>query len=119
MSTEIIQAPEIVPEADEQPKANPRTGQNALTLGLALLAGSGATLMIVALGIGVVGGEDNQNLVGLLLIIGLGILMGGVIGWAGVVQPWANFDDINEPLYFGHHHEEDHDDDEHADEDTH
>lgn len=119
MSTEIIQAPDIASEADEQPKANPRTGQNALTLGLSLLAGSGATLMIVALGIGVVSGEGNQNLVGLLLIIGLGILIAGSVAWAGVVQPWANFDDINEPQYFGHHHDEHHDDDEHADEDTH
>lgn len=108
MSTEIVQVQDGTPENYEAPKANPRTGQNSLTLGLSLIAGAGATLMIVALGIGVLGTNVNQDSIGLMMLIGLGALIAGSAGWAGVTQPWANFDDINEPLYFGHHHDEHH-----------
>lgn len=119
MSTEIVKAGESTPEVQEAPKANPRTGQNSLTLGLSLIAGAGATLMIIALGIGVLVTDVNEDAIGLMLLFGLGALIAGSVGWAGVTQPWTNFDDINEPLYFGHHHDDHHDDDDDHTEESH
>ena len=112
MATEIVEAPEI--STEDAPKANPRTGQTALTLSFSLLAGTGLTLMIIAIAWGVVDGNANGDIVGILLAGGLGMMVGGIGAWAGLLRPWESFDDINEPHYTGHHHEEDHhDDDEH------
>ena len=83
------------------------TGQNSLTLGLAMLAGLGMTMMIVAAGIGVVGGIDSDSaLVGWLFIAGVAMFIVGGFGWSGVVRPWETFDDINQPLYHGHDHDD-------------
>lgn len=91
------------------------TGQNSLTLGLALLAGAGLSLMIVAAALGVIQGDAADNtLIGALFAAGTLMLLGGVFGWAGVVRPWESFDDINQPMYHGHKHHED----EHQDEDV-
>lgn len=88
------------------------TGNNPLTVSLALMAGLGVTLMMVAAGIGVIQGESaDSELVGLLFAGGIGLFIVGVVAWAGVVRPWENFDDINEPHYHGHHHDEAHEDD--------
>ncbi len=88
------------------------TGQNSLTISLALLAGLGLTLMIVAAGIGVIQGDSaDGELLGLLFVGGIAALVVGGVAWGGVVRPWENFDDINQPLYHGHEHdhaEEDH-----------
>lgn len=81
--------------------------------GLALTAGAGLILMILALGIGVVqGASANGSLIGLLFAGGLLLLVAGVGAWAAVVRPFANFDDINVPKDSGHHGH-----DEHAEED--
>ncbi|MDX1992943.1 MAG: hypothetical protein SF029_11155 [bacterium] len=88
------------------------TGNNSLTLGLALLGGLGVTLMIVALAAGVVGAEGGT--VGLLLLAGLAMLIGAAVAWGAVVQPWTHFDNINLPAEDDHHGGTDHDHDEHA-----
>jgi hypothetical protein len=80
------------------------TGNNSLTLGLALLGGLGVTLMIVALGAGVVGAEGGT----------VALLIGAAVAWGAVVQPWTHFDNINLPAEDDHHGGTDHDHDEHA-----
>ncbi len=81
--------------------------QKSIALGLAFVAGVGLTLMMLALGWGVVGGaEANGDAVGLMLAIGAALLVGGLITWIAVVQPHKNFDDINVPMYTGHHESE-------------
>jgi hypothetical protein len=88
-----------------------RRTSNPLTFGLALAGGIGLTLMMLALGIGVVLGDTaDSSAVGSLFIIGITLLVIGVVGWVAVVQPYKNFDDINEPHFTGHHHDEHHDD---------
>lgn len=115
MATELIEAPELEP-VDEGPKPNPRTGQTSLTLSLSFVAGIGLTIMIVALGWGVVDGNANGDIVGLLVAGGALTLITGIIGWAGLVRPWENFDNINEAHYHGHaHHDDAHHDEEHDD----
>ncbi len=77
---------------------------NPLTFGLALAAGIGVILMILALGVGVIQGEAaDANLLGLTIVGGLILFIVGVAGWTGVVQPYRNFDDINQPKDTGHH----------------
>ncbi len=72
--------------------------------GLSLTAGAGLVLMILALGFGVVQGQGaNSTAVGLTFVGGLGLLIIGVVGWFATVQPFKNFDDINQPHYTGHH----------------
>lgn len=92
-------------------------GLNSITLALAMVAGTGVVVMIVALAIGVIA-PDQQDLVAILFVAGLLAMIGGSIAWAGVVRPFENFDDINIGTYEGHHHEEhdDEHDDEHAEE---
>ncbi|NDJ59907.1 MAG: hypothetical protein GYB67_02210 [Chloroflexi bacterium] len=95
---------------------------NPLTFGLALAAGTGILLMILALAFGVVGGADaDMTLIAILFFLGLALLIGGIAGWLFVVQPFANFDDINQPQDAEPHddhgaHDADHDDahDDHA-----
>jgi len=82
----------------------------ALQVGLSMIGGSGITIMVVAAAIGVIGAENaNSDQIGLWMALGTAMLIGAIIAWAAVVRPFANFDDINEPQYHGHHHEEDHD----------
>lgn len=77
---------------------------NPLTFGLALAAGIGVILMILALALGVIQGEGaDANALGLLLVGGLILMIVGIGGWLGVVQPFRNFDDINVPKDTGHH----------------
>jgi len=93
---------------------NPTTQpQSPLVIGLAFCAGLGLTIMIVALGLGVINGaEANANTLGMLFASGLVIFIGGVGGWLGVARPFQNFDDINQPAEDDHHAREAHD--EHA-----
>jgi ABC-type nickel/cobalt efflux system permease component RcnA len=89
---------------------NKITGE-PLKFGLAMAAGGGMVLIIVALAIGVIGGAaDNSQVVGLLVAAGALLLLLGVGGWIAVVQPHRSFDDIDQPLYTGHHdgHHDDH-----------
>lgn len=83
-----------------------------LPFGLALAAGAGLILMIIALAIGVIQSDAaNSTIVGLTFAGGLALLIVGIGGWLAVVQPFQHFDDINVPQYTGHHEllpEEDH-----------
>lgn len=77
---------------------------NPAVLGLAMVAGLGLTLVIVALGIGVIEGSNaDGNVVGLLFAAGVALFLLGAIGWFGVTQPQKHFDDINLPLEDEHH----------------
>jgi hypothetical protein len=87
-------------------------GLNPLTLTLAMVAGTGVVLMIVALGVGVIGGEDAGSAPGILFGAGFLAMIVGSVAWYGVVQPHKHFDDINVPLDDGHGHGHGHD--EHA-----
>lgn len=80
----------------------PEHGQNALTLSLSMLAGGGVVLMMFAAGIGVI--QGGSDLVNLMFAAGLGMFVAGTAGWAGVVRPWEDFDDINVGIYEGHAH---------------
>jgi hypothetical protein len=86
---------------------------NPLLLGLSLIGGTGVVLMIVALGLGVAQTDADAPLLGGLVLLGLFMLIGGVAGWAIVVRPAANFDDINVPKDI-HTHTDDHAHDSHA-----
>jgi hypothetical protein len=80
-----------------------------IPFGLALTAGGGLILMILALGIGVLQGTSaDSSLIGLLFVAGLLLLVAGVGAWAAVVRPFANFDDINVPKDSGHHGHDEH-----------
>lgn len=81
---------------------------NPLTLGLALIGGTGLILMVVALGIGVAVPDADAATTGGLLLFGAMALVSGIVGWAIVVRPSAHFDDINVPKDI-HVHTEDHD----------
>jgi hypothetical protein len=76
----------------------------AVRLGLAFIAGAGLTLMIIAAGFGVITGEnvDSASL-GLFFAVGFAMLATGIIAWFAVVRPDTHFDDINQPMYHGHH----------------
>jgi 4-amino-4-deoxy-L-arabinose transferase-like glycosyltransferase len=79
-------------------------GLTPLTLSLAMLAGGGVVLMILALALGVVGDETSTSLISVLFVGGLLALITGSIAWYGVVRPDTHFDDINQPLDGGHGH---------------
>jgi len=84
---------------------------------LAFVSGIGLTLMMVALGIGVIeGNAANDSLITGLFVGGLLALITGLLAWFFYAQPHKHFDDINEPHYHGHDH---HDDAEHTDEAAH
>lgn len=86
------------------------TGNNALTLGFAFLAGLGALLIIGAAIIGVVqGAAADDSAIGLLFAVGLLSFVSGLGAWLAVKRPWESFDDINVPNYHGHHHGDEHD----------
>ena len=77
-----------------------------LRVGLSFVAGVGLILIVVAAGIAVISGEttDTSGL-GLIFAVGVGMLITGIIVWFAVVRPDTHFDDINEPMYHGHHEE--------------
>jgi hypothetical protein len=77
-----------------------------LAFGLSLTAGAGLILMMLALAFGVVQGDAaNGSIIGLTFVGGLVLFLLGIGGWLAVVQPFKNFDDINQPQYTGHHDE--------------
>lgn len=91
------------------------TGNNGLTLGFSFLAGLGMVTMMTAAGAGVIQGDTADDMViGLLFAAGLGAFVVGLAAWMGVTQPWAHFDDINEPQYHGHAHDNSHADEDHT-----
>lgn len=79
---------------------------NPVILGLALVAGLGFILMMIALGLGVIGGSNaDSSAIGLLFATGLALLLFGAVGWFATARPDRHFDDINVPKYTGHHDE--------------
>lgn len=87
------------------------TNHHPIVLVVSLVAGLGFILMATSLGVGVIQGSSaDANAIGLLFAAGLLLLILGGAGWLAIVQPYKHFDDINEPQYTGHHHEEHHDD---------
>jgi hypothetical protein len=77
-----------------------------LILGVALLAGLGVILMIVALGVGVIqGAEANTGAFELLLAGGLVLFVLGAGAWFAITQPQKHFDDISQPMDTDPHHE--------------
>ncbi len=83
---------------------------NPVILGLALVAGLGFILMMIALGVGVIQGDAaDGNAIGLLFAASLALFILGAVGWFTTARPDKHFDDINVPQYTGHH-EEHHDD---------
>jgi hypothetical protein len=76
---------------------------------MALVAGLGFILMMLALGIGVGQGEAASNApIGAIFILGLFLFLLGAIAWLVVVRPFERFDDINIPMDTGHHGHDDH-----------
>lgn len=89
-----------------------QTPNRTTIVGMAFVAGIGVTLMILAAIFGVIGGSEADaaasNQVGVLFIVGVGLTLAGLIAWFFTVRPFANFDDINVPLYHGHDHDDEH-----------
>jgi len=103
-----------VADSTENVDGLPDHGQNATTLGLSFVSGTGVILMVFAAIAGVMQGTAaNQDLISVMFGGGVAMLIAGAIGWAGVTRPWENFDDISQPLDDGHHGH--HDDDDHSD----
>ncbi len=76
-----------------------------LTFSLALAAGAGLIIMIVALASGSIQGDSaNTSTFNGLFAIGVALFLVGIVGWLVVVHPWTHFDDINVPLDTGHGH---------------
>lgn len=78
-------------------------------IGLAFLGGSGIIAITIALGIGVVVPSIDGGVIGLIVTLGFGLMAMGIGGWVFATKPYQNFDDINVPMYHGHHHDDDHD----------
>jgi hypothetical protein len=77
-----------------------------LQLGLAFVAGTGLILMVITAAVGVISGEGmDSSALGLLFAAGTALLISGIVAWFAVVRPDLSFDDINEPMYHGHHDE--------------
>ncbi|MEM9951203.1 MAG: hypothetical protein AAF846_06380 [Chloroflexota bacterium] len=83
------------------------SNESVLTI-LSMLGGLGITTMVVAAGIGVVWENADSGLIGLFVMAGFGLLVAGVGGWVIVERPYEDFDDINQPNYHGHHHDDEH-----------
>jgi hypothetical protein len=77
---------------------------NSLVFGLSLTAGIGLVLMMGALMVGAVAAEQAGSEVWFAFVIGLTLLLVGLIGWLVVVQPFAHFDDIDQPMEGEHSH---------------
>jgi H+/gluconate symporter-like permease len=80
------------------------TNHSPIVLGVSMVAGLGVTLMIIALGVGVIqGAEASSSTIGLLFAAGLVLFILGAVAWFAVVQPQKHFDDINKPAEDEHH----------------
>jgi hypothetical protein len=62
--------------------------------------------MLLVAAVGVINGESmDASGLGLLFAAGTAMLISGIIVWFAVVRPDLRFDDINQPMYHGHHDE--------------
>lgn len=94
----------------QEPQETQQPNEGLLT-GLSMIGGIGITLIVVALAYGVVIETADSGLIGMLVLGGFGALVIAIGGWVAVTQPHRNFDDINQPMYHGHHHADDESDD--------
>jgi hypothetical protein len=79
-----------------------------IVLVVAMVAGLGVILMIIALAAGVVqGSAADSSAVGLLLAGGFILFLLGAVAWFTLTQPQNHFDDISKPIdtdaHHGHH----------------
>ena len=85
-------------EHTEETKGDPVGLDRPLVVWLAIIGGIGMTLVMIALGMGVILGEAaSGGIVAALFWTGLIGLLGATGGWYAVVQPHKHFDDINQP----------------------
>lgn len=83
---------------------------------VASIAGIGLFMMI--LGGLLLGFGNEENTPSLLAYTGLILLVFSIVLWLFWLRPWTEFDDLQTPLYTGHHHDEHHaDESEMVDED--
>ena len=96
--------------AEETSSTAHDTGNNAVTLGMAGIAGAGFTLMMIAAAMGVIEGADaDTSTISLLFYGGAALFLSGAIAWGAIVRPWESFDDINIPFQdTDHPHAEEH-----------
>lgn len=77
-----------------------------------MVGGLGIVLLVTTAGLGVIGGENaNTGATNVVFFTGIGLLVVAIAGWTGYVQPYKNFDDIDQPApdEHGHgHHDEAH-----------
>jgi hypothetical protein len=94
--------------ATQESHDNTPAPSKSLLTGLSMIGGLGITMATLAAAIGVVLPDANSSVVGLVALSGAALLVLSVGGWFVATQPHKHFDDINQPLYHGHHHEEHH-----------
>lgn len=93
-------------DTPEAPAEETNKQEDLLLTWLSVLGGGGIVVMMIAAGIGVIIPEIDSALIGLATLAGGAALIMAIGGWTIVVQPYKNFDDINQPLYGGHQHVE-------------
>jgi hypothetical protein len=96
-------ATETTHEVQDVPQ--PQAASKSVLTGIAMIGGLGITLMMLALGIGVVL-PDAPSVIGLVVALGVGLLITSIAGWIIATRPYEHFDDITVAQYHGHHHEE-------------
>ncbi|GAB4571704.1 MAG: hypothetical protein Kow0077_09120 [Anaerolineae bacterium] len=72
-------------------------------IALAFLMGFGMLLMILAGGFGTALENANPSVFGTIFGLGLAAFVIGFALWLAFVNPWEQFDDINQPKDTGHH----------------
>ena len=86
---------------------NDNQSNQHIVITLAMVGGLGFTLIVLALGIGVVQGEvANNQIINGLFFGGILLMIASTIAWTSIVQPHRHFDDINQPLELDTHHED-------------
>lgn len=98
----------------EQPIAQLAYPRNGISLSLAMLAGLGGTLMILAGAFGVIDGPAaDSDALGLFFAIGLALFLTGSLAWLAFQRPWEIFPSVTEGYYdkpeepYGTHHDDD------------
>ena len=95
-----------VAETHGTPETTKREVSKSVLTGIAMIGGLGITLMMLALGYGVIRPDAPSDIIGLVVALGVGLLITSIAGWVIAVRPHEHFDDITVPQYHGHHHEE-------------
>ena len=93
-------------DTPEAPAKETKEQEDLLLTWLSALGGGGIVVMMIAAAIGVINPQIDSGLIGLIVLGGAAALLMAIAGWTITVQPYKNFDDINQPLYGGHQHVE-------------